>query len=275
VSSPPARFLQWRARLAASNAGASPVLQSVDAAYLGRNVAPEVREIEITPPNYRFSQPMGPGLPIPANITLPPLGRASRPSPPALGLDSGSASMSFAKGYIGARWAAADENGDTLVYTVQIRGEKESEWKLLKDKVTEKHWTWDSTAFPDGTYLVRVIASDAPSNPIEQTLTGELVSDPFLIDNTPPEISGLAAAPAGEKLKVTWKATDALSAIGKAEISVNGGDWTVVEPTTKLSDSREHEYVVLLPLPPGKEQTVAVRVTDEYDNQAVAKVVVK
>ena len=28
----------------------------------------------------------------------------------------------------------------------------------------------------DGTYLVRVIASDAPSNPIEQTLTGELVS---------------------------------------------------------------------------------------------------
>jgi sugar lactone lactonase YvrE len=275
VSSPPARFLQWRARLTASNAGGSPVLQSVDAAYLGRNVAPEVREIEITPPNYRFPQPMGPAPTTPANITLTPLGRASRPSPSSLGLDSGSASMSYAKGHIGARWAAADENGDTLVYTVQIRGEKESEWKLLKDKVTEKHLSWDSTAFPDGTYQVRVIASDAPSNPIEQTLTRELVSDPFLIDNTRPEITGLAAAPAGEKLKVTWKATDALSVLDKAEISVNGGEWTVVEPTTKLSDSREHEYIVLLPLPPGKEQTVAVRVTDEYDNQAVAKVVVK
>ena len=183
--------------------------------------------------------------------------------------------MSFAKGYIGARWTAADENGDTLVYTAQIRGEKESEWKLLKDKVAEKHLSWDSTAFPDGTYLVRVIASDAPSNPIEQTLTCELVSDPFLIDNTPPEISGLAAAPAGNKLRVAWKASDMLSTIDKAEISVNGGEWTVVEPTTKLSDSREHEYIVLLPLPPGKEQTVAVRVTDEYDNQAVGKVVVK
>ncbi|MGA2329112.1 MAG: hypothetical protein ABSH05_22840 [Bryobacteraceae bacterium] len=275
VSSPPARFLQWRARLRASSSGASPVLQSVEVAHLGRNVAPEVHEIEITPPNYRFPQPIGPTPTTPANITLPPLGRAPRPSPPSLGADSGSASMSYAKGYIGARWAAVDENRDTLVYTVQIRGEEETEWKLLKDKVTDKHLSWDSTAFPDGEYRVRVIASDAPSNPMEQTLTGELVSDPFLIDNTPPEIAGLAAAPAGNKLRVAWKASDALSTIDKAEISVNGGEWAVVEPTTKLSDSREHDYVVLLPRPQGNEQTIAVRVTDEYDNQAVAKVVVK
>jgi len=120
-----------------------------------------------------------------------------------------------------------------------------------------------------------VIASDAPSNPIEQALSAELVSDPFLIDNTPPEIGGLSGAAAGDKLRVVWKAADALSRIAKAEISVNGGDWEVVEPTTKLSDSREHEYLVLLPRPPGNEQTIAVRVADEYENQAVAKVVVR
>jgi len=32
---------------------------------------------------------------------------------------------------------------------------------------------------------------------------------------------------------------------------------------------------VLLPRPPGNEQTIAVRVADEYENQAVAKVVVR
>jgi hypothetical protein len=275
VSSPPARFLQWRARLTASGAGVSPVLQSVQAAHLERNVAPEVRQIEITPPNYRFPQPATmPAPAAPASITLPP-GKAPRPSPPAPASDSAPATMNYAKGYLGARWVAADENGDTLVYTVQIRGEKETEWKLLKDKVTEKHWSWDSIAFPDGEYRLRVIASDAPSNPIEQALSAELVSDPFLIDNTPPEIGGLSGATAGDKLRVVWKAADALSRIAKAEISVNGGEWEVVEPTTKLSDSREHEYLVLLPRPTGNEQTIAVRVADEYENQAVAKVVVR
>jgi hypothetical protein len=274
VSSPPARFLQWRARLTASGAGVSPVLQSVQVAHLGRNVAPEVRQIEITPPNYRFPQPATPPAPAtPASITLPPQGRAPRPSSSAS--DSASATMNYAKGYLGARWAAVDENGDALVYTVQIRGEKETEWKLLKDKVTEKHWSWDSTAFPDGEYRLRVIASDAPSNPVEQALSSELVSDPFLIDNTPPEIGGLSGAVAGDKLRVAWKAADALSRIAKAEISVNGEEWEVVEPTTKLTDSREHQYVVLLPRPLGNEQTVAVRVADEYENQAVAKVVVR
>lgn len=275
VSSPPARFLQWRLRLTAPASGNSPQLQSVDVAYLGKNVAPEVQEIEITPANYRFPPPTTLMLSSSNNITLPPLGRAPRPALTSLGGDLGSVSMNYAKGHIGARWAASDENGDTLVYTVQIRGEKETEWKLLKEKVSEKHLSWDSTAFPDGEYRLRVIASDAPSNPVEQALTSELVSDPFLIDNTAPQISGLAAAPSGDKLKVTWKAGDALSVIEKAEISLNGGEWMVVEPTTRLSDSREQEYVVLLARPAGSEQTIAVRVADEYENQAVAKVVVK
>lgn len=275
VSSPPARFLQWRLRLTATASSTSPRLQSVDVAYLGRNVAPEVQEIEITPANYRFPPQTTFTLSGSTNITLPPLGRPPRPALTTLGADSGSITMNYAKGHIGARWAASDENGDTLSYTVQIRGEKETEWKLLKDKVSDKHLSWDSTAFPDGEYRLCVIASDAPSNPVEQALTSELVSDPFLIDNTVPQISGLAAAPAGDKLKVTWKAADALSVIDKAEISLNGGEWMVVEPTTRLSDSREQEYVVLLARPAGSEQTIAVRVADEYENQAVAKVVVK
>jgi hypothetical protein len=63
--------------------------------------------------------------------------------------------------------------------------------------------------------------------------------------------------------------------IGKAEYSLNGGEWTFVEPVTKLSDSKELDYhLVLEKLSPG-EKTIAVRVTDEFDNLAVAKIVVK
>jgi len=274
ITSPPARFLQWKATLKSSGDGRSPVFYSVDAAYLPKNVAPVISQIEVTPANYRFP-PQTLTITPSNSLTLPPLGRPARSAPPVLSADSSSISMQYAKGYVGVRWGASDENSDTLLYTVQIRGEKETEWKLLKDKLKDKHWSWDSTAFPDGEYRIRVIASDAPSNPPAQALTAELVSEILFIDNTPPQISGLAATATGSKLTVTWKATDALSAIQKAEYSLNGGDWTVVEPTTKLSDSQEHDYNLVLEGPSGAEHTIAVRVTDEYDNQAVAKAVVR
>ena len=89
------------------------------------------------------------------------------------------------------------------------------------------------------------------------------------------EASSVApAAPAAGKLSVRWKARDALGVIEKAEYSVNGGEWTAVQPTTRLSDSREHDYELLLEAAPG-ERAIAVRVSGEYENQAVAKIVVR
>ena len=54
---------------------------------------------------------------------------------------------------------------------MEIRGVNETEWKLLKDKVTEKYFSWDSTAFPDGEYRLRMTASDSPSNPPADALS--------------------------------------------------------------------------------------------------------
>ncbi len=277
VGSPPARFVQWRATLRTSSSGGSPEVNAVDVAYLPRNVAPQVTQIEVTPANYKFPAQATLTLSTPPNLNLPPLtSRAPRPAPstPPVPPDAGGSSMQYAKGWIGVRWVAADENGDALNYTLQIKGENEAEWKPLKDKLTDRHFSWDSTAYPDGDYRLRVIASDAPGNPPDQALTGELVSDPFTIDNTPPQITGLAAAPSGASLTVRWRAVDALSVIDKAEMSVDGGEWTLVEPTTKLSDSRDETYEAQTPRPAGNEHTIAVRVSDEFDNQAVAKIVV-
>jgi hypothetical protein len=182
--------------------------------------------------------------------------------------------MQFAKGFIGARWAASDPNGDPLVFTVEIRGVGETEWKLLKDKVPERYLSWDSTAYPDGEYRVRVTASDAPGNPPAEALTARVESSPFWIDNTPPKISGLAAARSGAKLQVKWHAADALNNIAKAEYSLDGGEWKVAAPVTRLSDSQELDYELNLDAAAG-EHTIAVRVEDEYANQAAEKVIVR
>ncbi len=272
--SPSARFLQYKVELESSSATPAPEVSYVEIAYLQKNVAPIVEAVEITPPNYRFPNPV---LSItPSNsITLPPLGQPRRNSAsPALEIGT-SQTLNYAKGYVGARWTAIDEDGDSLVYKVEIRGVKESDWKLLKDNVKEKYLSWDSTSFPDGEYLVRVTASDAPSNPRDQALEASMMGDPFLIDNTPPQILKLAASASGNKIEVRWKAQDARSNIDKAEYSVNGGEWLLVQPVSKLTDSPEEEYHLVIDRTSPGEQVIAVRVSDEYDNQTVDKVVVK
>jgi hypothetical protein len=273
TSSPSARFLQFKIEIAATSNVPVPEVSYVEIAYLPKNIAPSIDEIEVTPPNYRFPAPVL-SLPPSTSITLPALGQHRRATA-STSSESSSQTLNYAKGHIGARWAATDENGDTLIYKVEIRGLKESTWRLLKDNVKDKFLSWDTTAFPDGEYVLRVTASDAPSNPRNEALEATLVGDPFLIDNTPPQILNLTATTSGSKIEIRWKARDARSDIDKAEYSVNGGEWLLIPPVSKLSDSPEEDYRLTIDRTGSGEQVIAVRVTDEYDNQAVDKVVVK
>jgi sugar lactone lactonase YvrE len=268
IVSPAARFLQYRATLSGS-----AELYDVSTAYEMKNVAPVIEVIEITPANYKFPAPSA-APSAPASLSLPPLGRRP-PAPSAPAADGGNTpALAFSKGQIGARWLATDENRDTLLFKIEIRGENETAWKPLKEDIRERYFSWDSTAFPDGKYHLRVTASDSPSNPPAQALSSSRESDRFLIDNTPPEISGLTGAVSGAKIEVRFHARDAWNVLEKAEYSVNGGEWKVVEPTTRLTDSEEHDYRFQIDRGPG-ETTIAVRVTDAYSNEAVAKTVVK
>lgn len=274
TTSPSSRFLQYKIDLTPAPGQPEPDVSYVEVAYLPKNVAPIVDAIDITPPNYRFP-PQILSITPSTSITLPPIGQQRNISSGSLEGNVGQ-TLNYAKGYQSARWLASDENNDTLVYRVEIKGSKESDWKLLKDNVKDRSLSWDSTALPDGEYVLRVTASDSPSNPPDQALSGSLVSDPFLIDNLPPQIVNLTGtASAGNKLDVRWTARDARAIIDHAEYSVNGADWILIDPVSRLSDAPVEEYHLQIDRPSAGEQVIAVRVSDEFDNQAVDKVVIK
>jgi hypothetical protein len=132
---------------------------------------------------------------------------------------------------------------------------------------------------PDGGYVVKVVASDAPSHSPGQGLSAERESARFEVDTTPPQIKELKAAVAGAQVHVTFSALDSFSPIKKAEYSVDAGDWQFVEPVGQLSDSKNENYDFDAPIPAGTsgpvDHVVVVRVYDRYDNMSSAKTVIR
>jgi len=276
---PPARFIQWKAVL---HPGATPArIDSVNVNYRPNNVAPVIDDV-IVQVGVRYNvmstpRTSGEGSPISSGPRYE--------APPQAIRDHES---------ISARWTAHDDNDDDLVYSVYYRGDNETRWKLLKDKIGDKYFTWDAGLFPDGGYTIKVVASDAPSHSPDEALSDSKESARFEVDNTPPRIENLHAALENGELQITFRAADNFSPIKRAEYSVDAGDWHFVEPVGLLSDNRIENYDFSVPLPGGPgpadavakgkkrpkselpaEHVVVVRVYDRFDNMGAAKTLVR
>lgn len=272
VVSPAGRFLQWKVLLRADGK-----LGSVGVNYLPVNAAPVADNLVVVPGARMNPQNQIGGQQQTVNIAFP----APVQNPPATFDAAANAPLQAAKdrAFVTVRWAAHDDNGDDLICSLYLRGDGESVWRLLKDKLTEKVYSFDATLIPDGGYQVKVVASDAPSHTPGDALTDESVSDRFEIDTTPPVVLVLKAVKENSKsLQVTFDAEDAFSPIARAEYSLDAGPWQYIEPVGRLSDSRRERYDFRISLDGAASKTsehlITVRVYDRHDNVGVAKTVI-
>jgi len=284
VQAPAARFVQWKAVLR-NGKGPAPEISWVDLAYLPKNEPPRIDAIAVQNPGVRAAaaggggQGPGGGVQLRLPVATPGNAAQGRQQPtetPAVNPRFEVPPQAFAqKGQQAVLWAADDPNDDDLTFSVYYRGENEKDWKLLRDKITQRFYSWDTTSMPDGAYYLKIVASDERSNPAGDALSSERESDRFVVDNTPPDILGIAAEPLNPPtsgVTVRFRASDATSAIVSAQYSVDAGDWTLVLPTGGVSDSLDEPYAIALrDLKPG-EHTVTVRAYDEYDNLGAGKV---
>jgi hypothetical protein len=288
VEAPAARFAQWKAVIHDGRYGDG--IEWVTLAYLPRNVAPVIDGIAVQDPNVRAQ-----GAAVLQSGQLTPVTLKNPPAANPIGvIISASSQPKFEqppqgfqqKGSQSVLWTAHDENEDDLRYTVLYRGENEKQWKVLKDKLAEKFYSWDATSLPDGAYYLRIVASDAPSNPTADALTTTRDSERFVIDNTPPTIERLESSIVAAQRKedsnasqrtaaLKFAARDTTSSIDRAQYSVDGGDWVMIAPIGGVSDSLEERYEFTLPesLSPG-EHSIAVRAYDRFENVGSAKTIV-
>ncbi len=118
ISSPNARYIQWKAELTGS-AGASPAITSVSLAYLPQNSPPIIRSINVV--SQSAATPAGKAAASSSSaytVTVSDSGDTSTSSP-------GTPTQTLARAatsQITVSWQAEDPDGDRLVYNLYFRG---------------------------------------------------------------------------------------------------------------------------------------------------------
>lgn len=267
---PSARYLQWKAVLSTQNEE-TPSVSSVSASYLTRNNPPRVHAVTVYEPGvYLRDAAPGPGgqsaqTDLPPGIAAQVGGRGN-----GRGQSASSGSPAYRKGMRSVAVRASDPDGDGLSYEIYFRGVAEASWKLLESERRAPSYSWDSETFPDGEYVFRVVASDAPSNPPDQALEAEYLSEPFLVDNTGPQVTRIDVA--GGQL--SFMVRDGASPLYRVEYAIDGGDWRVVHPDDGVTDSETEAFEIALDGLESGEHTLAIRARDTANNTGTGKRVV-
>lgn len=269
IVSPRARYLQWRAILTPS-ATETPLLTSVTAAYLPRNTRPRVTAVNIQAPGTVFQRPFPTGEPDLAGFDGDTPGR--RALAQAAGTSAGPSlgRRAYERGLLTFVWRAEDDNRDDLVYEVLYRREGDAAWKSLRKGLADPILVWDTSSVPDGRYLLKVIASDAPSNSPATALEGSLESALFDVDNAPPVITVTSTRRDGARVVVAFEVRDRQSPVQKVDYSLDGERWQALYPRDGIADGLVEQYELTLE---GEAATrgVTLRAMDALANVANAR----
>ncbi|MBM3781114.1 MAG: hypothetical protein FJW29_05475 [Acidobacteria bacterium] len=270
VTSPPARYLQWRAAFTGT-AAATPTLTSVTVASRGRNQRPRVDSITVHPPGVVFQKPYSTGETEIAGFPEEPHERrlaaagSSSGGAPALG------KRVLQPGLQTFQWKAEDPDGDVLHFDVWIRREGDTRWQPIGRELSEPLLVWDTTTVPGGRYVARVDARDTASQTVDAALTGTLESTPVPVDHAPPTVRVVSATRRGTGVVITLDVTDAESVVASVDVSIDGTRWRTVTAADMLFDTRT-ERVVIEVTEPGQATQAMVRATDQVGNSTAVAV---
>ena len=265
ILSPKARYLQLKILFKTQSGKASPSFRKAELFYLQANLAPAIKKLGLLPPNEVY-------LKIPEQDEVI-WGASDVPLKQEGKKDDVKASLLAKKverkGYQTIVWEAEDENEDDLAYSISIKREGETVWRILKEGWSDSLFAFDTVSFPDGIYFIKVEASDIGSNPPGSELKAGKISQPLTIDNSLPAITNFTAAKEANGIDISFQALDSFSALEKAEYLIRPGEWRVVFPVDGICDSKQESFKFTAPLPANADNLITVRVIDRHHNIGV------
>lgn len=275
IGSAAARFIQWEAELSSSG-DASPRLLEVRVSFVESNLPPLITDVEVFPqgavlfegePDSR-PKPLFQNFPNGVNVQF----EVEEPREQAWN----EASVPWARGIRSMRWDALDPNGDGVVFDIYYRALDEKRWKLLKKNHEMSYFAWESEGLADGEYEARVVASDRPDNPAGEADSAEARSEPFFVDNTPPEITGAGVSREGaERAAVRAEARDARTFLKRAQYMIDAEPWKAIASADGIFDARSESFDFTIDDVDEGEHTIVLRVYDAAGNSQVVRMVVR
>jgi len=265
VASPGARFLQWKV-----SPGDGGRVDDVALAWREPNLAPRIDEISVAPQGQGFREGEM-GSRGEAVTQVLPGGQKIEYSATTQGSKPLRDMPIWARGLRSLQWRASDPNGDVLKYRVEIRSEDGGAWVEIGKDLEASMFTWNTNTLPDGRYRLRVTASDREANPVGEGRTGEILSEPFAIDNTAPAIAELA----GEGARIRGRAEDASSPVVRLDIAVDDGEWRPAPTESGFGDARSAPFAFTVPDLAAGTHLVSVRAVDLAGNSATRAITVK
>ncbi len=244
ITSPPARFLQYRINLATHNAnraGAahSPLVQNMKIVYETENLPPTVQSVAA----HRVDGPPGAAAP---------------------------------QHTMNIQWAATDPNKDMLTYKLLYRTVGTHLWVTIKRKLTATSFAWNTRTVPDGKYRIKVIASDAADNTAATTKYAARVTAPFRICNTLPQISKLRAhARASRRVVVSGLAWTKSCAIVSVRFQIDSHkQWHLAQASNTIFDSPKEAFTAITPRLHRGTHRIGIRAVDSQGNVVYGAVMV-
>jgi hypothetical protein len=162
---------------------------------------------------------------------------------------------------------AHDDNKDTLTYKLEMRKLGRQRWIKIEDDLDKSDYEWDTKTVEDGRYELRAIASDRKSNTEVTAMEGTRISDPIIVDNTPPQAMEVTLSINATGITLGFKAVDELSIISGAEYAIDSSkDWVGTLPDDSVFDQTTEAFTIVAKKLDVGEHVIAVRITDAAGN---------
>lgn len=308
ITSPPGRFIQYRILLDAGDSATSadirghmPSVREISLSYMPRNQAPKVafqapaggeRWAKTQTLRWTGSDPDNDTLsytlfysndggqtwkPLPASPKTDPktTGTVTAGSTPA---QAGAKSLEELKQRLAADPDVPESIRALVLESAQRRlgVAADAAAATAAPSLRETSRAFDTALLPDGVYLLKIVASDQPSNPVDPQ-TAQAISDSFTVCNAVPKIALLSrrVLTANQSLVVEGTVTQQLIPVTAVQYRIDSGDWTAAIPRDGLFDAQHEEFAFVTPTLSKGTHTVEIVAFNGANGKTLEKITVE